>query len=111
MSEYQPYDDLAHCSSHNYHSGKWDPAALLMKAFAPILNQSCFLEPLVVEDNYHMLEVGTASSEMDTALVADNQTLLLAENEDLGVPIVVKQRVHVDGTPVVYNRQREENSL
>lgn len=49
--------------------------ALLMEAFDP--TRSCFLEPVVAEDNFRNLDAGgTADFEMDIALVADNRTQL-----------------------------------
>lgn len=52
-----------------------------------------------------MLEEDIVNSEIDMAPSAGNHSQLVQDN--LGVPIVTDQQLHVDETPADYNRQKE----
>lgn len=77
-----------------------------MKAYAPSPNQSCFLEPIAAEGNYHKFEVDTVNPEMDTVLDADNHMPWVEQDEDHEDPTENELQALEDDRPVGCNRWR-----
>lgn len=107
IHEYQHQVDIS--QENIQHQPEVRAHALMLEAFAPNLDQSCFLEP-VAEDNYHMMEEDIVNSEKDMVLFVDNHNQRIAHDEDHEVPIVERQ-VHVDDNPDGCIRQREAKVL